>query len=228
MKTDSRTYKNWIFPKLTTDRQNIKRNDIIRYSFVLYLRTDDTNKKSMPGLIYIFWHIFIAYYTCINNRFLKYQEFVNLLWCSKLYFSPISYICPYKFLSLYLPFLWKIEWKIKICAVKLIHFININRTLVVIFMILEKSLFVSSVLKGWLKYTLPTAYVGNWWQKSKSASLEYNGGCPILSEDKFVFPRTMTSKIFDNNVLQLYIPHTTTEIMLYSLLFNIYIHLKNQ
>jgi hypothetical protein len=52
-----------------------------------------------------------------------------------------------KFLSLYLPFLLKIEWKIEICVVKIIHFININMTLVVIFMILEKSLFVSSVLK---------------------------------------------------------------------------------
>jgi hypothetical protein len=106
---------------------------------LLRLRTDDTNKKkSMPGLIYIFWHIFIGNY--INNKFLKYQEFVNLLWYSKLYFSPISYICPYQFLSLYLPFVWKIEWKIKICKVNIIHFININRTLVVIFMILEKSL----------------------------------------------------------------------------------------
>jgi hypothetical protein len=42
----------------------------------------------------------------------------------------------------------KIEWKIKICTVKIAHFINISRTLVVIFMILEKSLFVSSVLKS--------------------------------------------------------------------------------
>jgi hypothetical protein len=101
-------------------------------------------KKSMPGLIYIFWHIFIV--NNINNKFLKYKELVNVLWCSKQYFSPISYICPYKFLSLYLSFLWKIEWKIKICAVKIIHFININRASVVILMILEKSLFVSSVL----------------------------------------------------------------------------------
>jgi hypothetical protein len=61
---------------------------------------------SMPGLIYIFWHIFIVNY--INNTFPKYQEFVDLLWCSKLYFSQISYIFPYKFLSLYVPFLWKI------------------------------------------------------------------------------------------------------------------------
>jgi hypothetical protein len=102
-------------------------------------------KKSMPGLVYIFWHIFIANY--INSKFLKYWEFVNVLWCSKLYFSPISYICPYKFLSLYLQFLLKFEWKIEICSVKIIHFININMNLVVIFMILKKSLFVSSVLK---------------------------------------------------------------------------------
>jgi hypothetical protein len=60
-------------------------------SFLLQLQT----KKSMPGLVYIFWHIFIVNY--INNKFLKYKEFVNVLWCSKLYFSPISYICPYKF-----------------------------------------------------------------------------------------------------------------------------------
>jgi hypothetical protein len=110
-------------------------------------------KKMMPGLIYIFWHIFIANH--INNTFLKYQEFVNLLWGSKLYFSPISYICPYKFLSLYLPFLWKIEWKIKICVVKLINFINVNRTLVVIFMNLERSLYHLSLIEfnfDWLIY----------------------------------------------------------------------------
>jgi hypothetical protein len=102
-------------------------------------------KKLMHGLIYIFWHIFIV--NNINKKFLKYLEFVNILWCSKLYFSLIFYIFSYKFLLLYQPFLWKIEWEIKICAVRITHFININRTLVVIFMILEKSLFVSSVLK---------------------------------------------------------------------------------
>jgi hypothetical protein len=37
--------------------------------------------------------------------------------------------------------------KIEICVVKIIHFIIINMTLDVIFMILEKSLFVSSDLK---------------------------------------------------------------------------------
>jgi hypothetical protein len=92
--------------------------------------------------IYIFWHIFIVNY--INNKFLKYKEFVNLLWCSK-HYSPISRIYTYKVLSLSLPFLWKIEWKIEISAVKSIHIINMNRTSVVIF-ILEKSLSVSSVL----------------------------------------------------------------------------------
>jgi hypothetical protein len=74
------------------------------------LRTDDT-KKSMHGLIYIFWHVFILNH--INNKFQKYRDIVNIQWCSKLYFSPISYICPYKFLSLYLPYLWRNEWKIK-------------------------------------------------------------------------------------------------------------------
>jgi hypothetical protein len=38
------------------------------------------------------------------------------------------------------------ERKNEICSVKIIHFININMTLVVIFMILKKSLFVSYVL----------------------------------------------------------------------------------
>jgi hypothetical protein len=52
-----------------------------------------------------------------------------------LLFSNVVYICPYKFCHFYLPFLWKIEWKIKLCAVKIIHFININRTLGIIFMI---------------------------------------------------------------------------------------------
>jgi hypothetical protein len=107
-------------------------------------------KQSMPGLIYIFWHIFTV--NNINNTFLKYKELVNALWCSKQYLSPISYIRPYKFLSFYLPFLWKIEWKIKICTIKIIHFINVNRTSVVILMILEKSLFVSSVQREALQF----------------------------------------------------------------------------
>ena len=98
----------------------------------------------MPGLIYIFWHIFIVNY--VNNKFPKYQEFVGRPRCSKLYFSAISYICPCKFLSLYLTFSWKIEWKIKICAVRIIHMIKINRILVVIFMDLEKSSFVLFIL----------------------------------------------------------------------------------
>jgi hypothetical protein len=46
-----------------------------------HLRTDDTNKKIDAWIF--FWHIFIVDYT--NNKLLKYQEFVNLLWCSKLY-----------------------------------------------------------------------------------------------------------------------------------------------
>jgi hypothetical protein len=41
-----------------------------------------------------------------------------------------------------------------------------------------------------LKYTLLTAYLADWWQKSKSVSLDHNGDRPILSEDKFIFPRT--------------------------------------
>jgi hypothetical protein len=62
-----------------------------------------------------------------------------------LLFSYFLYMSIIFFLSLYLPFLLKIE----IYSVNIIHFININMTLVVIFMILKKkSLFVSSVLKG--------------------------------------------------------------------------------
>jgi hypothetical protein len=121
-------------------------------------------KISMPGLIYIFWHIFIV--NDRNKKFQKYEDFVNVLWCSKHYFPPISCICPYKFLSLYLPFLWKIEWKIEICAVKIIHFININRTSVVIFMILEKSLFVSSVLN--VELTRAGSHVHYFTRKSQS------------------------------------------------------------
>jgi hypothetical protein len=113
----------------------------------------------MPGLICIFWHIFIVNH--INNKFPKHQEFVDLLWCSKLCFSPISYICPYKMLSLYLSFLWKILWKNKICTVKIFHIININRILVIIFMLLEKRLFVLFILKLfhttsiWLSFHCP-------------------------------------------------------------------------
>jgi hypothetical protein len=119
---------------------------------LLETRTDDANKKIDAWIdIYIFWHIFIV--NDKNNKFLKYYAFVNVLWCSKLYFSPISYICPYKFLSLYMPFLLNIEWKIEICSVKIIHFININIILVVIFVILKKSLFVSFVLK-WHQFFL--------------------------------------------------------------------------
>jgi hypothetical protein len=47
-----------------------------------------------------------------------------------------------------------------------------------------------------LKYTLLTAYVSDGWQKPQSVSLDHNGGCLILSEDKFTFSRTIMSEIF--------------------------------
>jgi hypothetical protein len=47
-----------------------------------------------------------------------------------------------------------------------------------------------------LKYTLLIAFVADWWQKCKSVSLDHNGGRSILSSDKFIFSRTVKSKIF--------------------------------
>jgi hypothetical protein len=42
--------------------------------------------------------------------------------------------------------MWNFEWKIKIYVVKIIPFIDVNITFVIILMITEKCLFVSSVL----------------------------------------------------------------------------------
>jgi hypothetical protein len=47
---------------------------------------------------------------------------------------------------------------------------------------------------GW--NTLLTAYIAHWCQKSKSVSLDHNGGRPILSYDKFIFSRTISSNTF--------------------------------
>jgi hypothetical protein len=38
-----------------------------------------------------------------------------------------------------------------------------------------------------LKYTLLTVYITDWWQKSKSASLDHNDVTLFLSEDRFIF-----------------------------------------
>jgi hypothetical protein len=60
-------------------------------------------------------------------------------------FVQFPILCPYTLFALYLPFLLKLERKTEICPVKIINFIKINMTLIVIFMILRKK-FVSYVL----------------------------------------------------------------------------------
>jgi hypothetical protein len=45
-------------------------------------------------------------------------------------------------------------------------------------------------------YTADSIYVGDWWQKSESVSLDHNASRPILSDDKLTFSRIITSKIF--------------------------------
>jgi hypothetical protein len=63
-----------------------------------------------------------------------------------LHFSNFLYMSIQIVVILYINIV-KIEWKIEFAAVTIVHFININNTLVVIFMIFFKK-FVSSVLKN--------------------------------------------------------------------------------
>jgi hypothetical protein len=51
---------------------------------------------------------------------------------------------------------------------------------------------------NWLVFEINTAdsVYKRLMTKIKSVSLDHSGGCPILSEDTFIFSRTKTSKIF--------------------------------
>jgi hypothetical protein len=113
-------------------------------------------------LIYIFWHIFIVNY--MKNKLPKYQEFVGLLWSSKLYFSPISYMSVHIFVPVSAIFV-KNLMKNEICTVK-IHIIKINRILVVIFMVLEKSLCYLSLITTCKERKLTSKKFINLWKSS--------------------------------------------------------------